>query len=362
MKIALWTLALLCFSLSLQANDGVFYASGNTLIPVRETVVRMDKEVLTLLRKGDKVFVTVEFEFFNPGPEKVETVGFVTPPASGDLPENMMQHPQIQDFTVVVNGEPLAFAVFRAEGSGFQLKEDVAQGDDFVYHFPTRFKSGLNKVRHTYSFTASSGVDLAYGIFYRLTTGTMWAGGQIGDFTLRIGMAAGDYFTVPYSFQQDGSPATWQLAGSGRLGTHKATMMDHDFRTVRLSKGQVTFHATNFRPEIDLQVNVYPTFDAVYHWLDGGGAHDFTAVPMLLPPYSLSAEDLEPLSDGQLRLLRNLHYAWYGYVFKDKSLNSYFANFNWYVPNPSLTMSKVPLNSDDKGRIAALLAEEKRRK
>lgn len=362
MKIATSLFALLLTALGLQANDGVFYARGNTLIPVRETVVRMDREVLTLTRKGEMVFVTVEFDFFNPGPEKTETVGFVTPPAMGDIAEDKAEHPQIQDFTVNVNGVDVPFKIFRAEASGFQLSEEVASGSDFVYHFPTTFKTGLNKVRHTYSFQAGSGIDLTWGIDYRLTTGTMWAGGKIADFTLRIGMEAGDYFALPYSFHADGRPIDWQLTAGGRLATQKATLMDQELRMVRLLKGMVTFHAKDFQPERDLMVSIYPSFDAVYHWLDGSGAHDFTQIPMLLPPFELRAEDLEPLSDGQLRLLRNLHYAWHGYVFKDKSLNTYFSNFNWYIANPSLKLDQIQLPAEDQARIAAILAEEKRRK
>lgn len=363
MKHWLVTLLLFCGFLPLLANDGVFYARGNTLIPVRETVVRMDKEVLTLVRMGDAVQVTVDFEFFNPGPEKTETVGFVTPPAMGDISEDMADHPQIRDFTVMVNGVNIPYKIFRAEGSGFQLQEDVAAGDDFIYHFPTTFKTGLNRVKHTYSFQASTGVDLTWGIDYRLTTGTMWAGGKIGDFTLQIGMEEGDYFMVPYSFQQDGQAADWRLLEKGgRLGKDKKIIFGEECRTVRLCEGKLTFLAQDFRPELDLQVKIYPAFDAVYHWLDNGSDNEFIDLGMLLPPMELRAEDLASLADYKLRLLRNLHYAWYGYVFKDQALNTYFSAYNWYVRNPSLKMNQIPLSAADQARIAAIVAEEKRRK
>jgi hypothetical protein len=76
----------------------------------------------------------------------------------------------------------------------------------------------------------------------------------------------------------------------------------------------------------------------------------------------LRAEDLAPLNDDKLRLLRNLHYAWHGYVFKDQALNTYFSAYNWYVRNPSLKMNQIPLSAVDQARIAAIVAEEKRRK
>ena len=60
-----------CFSaLFTFANDGVFYASGNQLIPITETDISVKKEVLTINRVGDYLEVIVYYEFFNPVGEK----------------------------------------------------------------------------------------------------------------------------------------------------------------------------------------------------------------------------------------------------------------------------------------------------
>ena len=58
------------------ANDGAFYAEGNHLIPITETDIRVQKEVLTLNRVDDRIEVTVYYEFFNPVGEKEVLVGF----------------------------------------------------------------------------------------------------------------------------------------------------------------------------------------------------------------------------------------------------------------------------------------------
>ena len=58
------------------ANDGEFYIDGNQLIPVTETDITVQKEVLTLNRIGDKLEVTVYYEFYNPVGEKELLVGF----------------------------------------------------------------------------------------------------------------------------------------------------------------------------------------------------------------------------------------------------------------------------------------------
>ena len=363
MKRLILTFLTLTAILPCLANDGVFYASGNTLIPVRETVVRMDKEILTLRRSGEQVLVNVYFEFFNPGPEKEETVGFVTPPAGGDIPEDLTQHPQIKDFTVRVNGESLPFKIFRAEGSGLQLGEDVALGDDFVYHFQVKFKPGLNKVEHTYSFKASQGIELDYGIDYRLTTGTLWAGGKIGDFSLNIEMEAGDYFALPWSFQGNGSPADWKLEGTGRLATQPKEAYDLRLRMARLMSGRISLHATNFKPERDLSVQVLPLIFSTQLWSDSPDVHPFQDKLFLyIPPMPRPEEGFTPLSDNELRYLRNFFYAWEGYAFKSADLDSFFRQFTWYIPDPKKTMEQIQLNAETKKLIADIQAEEKRRK
>ena len=57
-------------AISAWANDGAFYASGNHLIPITETDIRVQKEILTLNRVGDSIQVNVYYEFFNPVAEK----------------------------------------------------------------------------------------------------------------------------------------------------------------------------------------------------------------------------------------------------------------------------------------------------
>jgi len=90
----------LLISCTCLANDGVFYATGNTLVPLKENTVSLKKEILNLTRKEDWMQVDIYFEFFNPGPDKELTVGFVTPPAYGDVTDEEAKHPQLKDLIV----------------------------------------------------------------------------------------------------------------------------------------------------------------------------------------------------------------------------------------------------------------------
>ena len=52
----LWILAILA-----SANDGVYYVSGNQIVPLRETDVAVTKEVLTITI-GDDEFARVDVQ------------------------------------------------------------------------------------------------------------------------------------------------------------------------------------------------------------------------------------------------------------------------------------------------------------
>ncbi len=78
------------------ANDGVFYASGNQLIPITETDISVKKEVLTLNRVGDHIEVTVYYEFFNPVGEEFYFPYVLTA-------ANRWANHQIDDFLLFIN-------------------------------------------------------------------------------------------------------------------------------------------------------------------------------------------------------------------------------------------------------------------
>ncbi|MFN9025545.1 MAG: hypothetical protein ACK5VX_05080, partial [Akkermansiaceae bacterium] len=94
------------FSLSLinpaLANDSSYYASGNQVIPLQETDISVKKEILTIKRiNDDKVQITVDYIFNNPGAEKTILMGFEAGPPSGDSGQSPVNghHPYIANFS-----------------------------------------------------------------------------------------------------------------------------------------------------------------------------------------------------------------------------------------------------------------------
>ena len=199
---------------SVSANDGTYYTSGNQLLPLVETDIRVQREVLTLSWGDDGIAdVDVYYEFYNPGKGKNVLMGF-----EADAPDYMSSldrsgaHPAIMGFTVEVNGEalPVSTSVVNVDtlyvNDGKVLALDLSrydvdeahtgswlytrEGDGvhiaFVYHFDAAFKPGVNIVRHHYRYRMDESVVFNYKLDYKLTPALRWGNRQIDDFTLRI--------------------------------------------------------------------------------------------------------------------------------------------------------------------------------
>lgn len=347
-----------------QANDGVFYATGNTLIPMKETTIKLKKEILNLERKGDWMQVDIYFEFFNPGPEKELTVGFVTPPADGDVSEEEAKHPQVKDFMVMVGDKLLPYKVARMEETGFKVNSKLANGFDFVYHFTIRFANGITIIRHSYLYKGGGSVEAAHDFDYRLTTGTTWANSGIDDFELNINMGDDSYFSVPASFGT--APAPWQVAGIGRITKNIFTVpyMAEDggkLKMVCLRRGKLQLRVANFKPTEDLSIAFWQLHNEVNMWCDKTVKNEFANMMELVWGDSVEAA-VSKLTDTELRLYRNLNYARMGYDFKDEGLKKVFSKFNWYIPDPSLKLENVKDYYITKELMQLITAEEKRRK
>lgn len=218
MKKSVLALLTLLFAATVKANDAAFYMSGATLVPIKETDISISKEILTItVGKDDYATVDVYYEFYNPKRTKTITMAFeAMAPDYGNVNTDGI-HPYIKDFTVEMNGRSLPFENALVESvygkptdfTPINLKEwsacdqdeeeapcdgDVLFNDkentyirfSYCYFFNAEFKKGLNTVHHTYRYHMNENVYAHYVIDYWLTPAARWAGGKIGDFTLRL--------------------------------------------------------------------------------------------------------------------------------------------------------------------------------
>ena len=364
MRTIFLLLFLFC-SLLINANDGSFYASGNTLIPLKETTIQMKKEVLSLERRGNWMQVDIYFEFFNPGPEKELTVGFVTPPAVGDITEAEENHPQVKDFMVMLGDRILPYKVTKMEQSGFRVSEKLANGFDFVYHFTVRFAKGVTVIRHSYLYRGGSSVEATADFYYRLTTGTSWAGGSIGDFELNIDMGDDSYYAIPAAFTK--TAADWTMIGVGRIGQSQLFNPygdeggGHNLRMVMQRRGKLQLRSRDFRPVKDLSLVVFQLHNEMNLWLDGKGKDELASLREIIWEEQ-SDSMIRSLTDFQLRLFRNLNYARAGYAFKDEALTKAFLKYTWYIPDPAIKPEQVADHYIPKEIMKKIVEEIGRRK
>jgi hypothetical protein len=332
------------------ANDGVFYATGNHLVPMYETDIAVTKEVLTMQKiSNGLVKIVVYYEFFNPKSAKTVEVGFEAASPSGDVngTPTKGQHPYMSEFTVKMNGQVLPYLVAIVSDSIYykngkfiekNLAEVISHIDNpnevdfnYVYHFKAYFQQGLNTITHTYLFQLSNSIEINYELPYILTAANRWANRQIDDFTLQVDMGSFSDFYIQNTFFEDIN--NWKIDGIGKkqmtaLNTkqrHPATKNTSHFL---IREGILTFKKKNFSPQREFNLFALQNFQSPI----------FDAKESVDLPFAIGVieETVDSAKDEiSLKILRNLPFARRGYLFKSIDIQQYYDKLTWYIPNPT---------------------------
>ena len=384
MKKTLIFLSLFLLVIGAKANDGAFYSRGNQLIPIVETDISVKKEILKINRVlgnfGSSYEVTVNYEFFNPGAAKDLLVGFeANAPSPAYGPENYPDHPSIFDFKVIVNGVELPYQVAhvpfekdkdgyysnkiggyykngrfqdmtleQCEESSYNKEYDYYYDDPtyyYVYHFNAHFNKGLNTIQHTYRFEGSGYVMTEYLFDYVLTAANRWANNGIDDFTLEINMGKMESFAIRPTFFK--SANEWTVQGKGKVTMQEVNLYDYgttgETRPMfHMAEGSVVFHKKNFHPTGELYLSK-PNFFYGQEEKDPFKTQYFSLSPWFYEMFLGEVKDPE-----QRRILKNLPFAYRGYVFKSPELQRYFESTDWYIPNPDYKSSMEGMSQDEK--------------
>lgn len=325
------------------ANDSEYYTSGNQLIPLKQTTIRVTKEVLSIdLRDDGTAFVDVQYEFTNPAKEaKTILMGFeADPPSSyGDDDEqntNKYAHPYIKNFSVEINGQKIAYknaiskvGDFRPVKKPMYLCAEAAENDDtmrdlaYVYYFNATFKPGVNKVHHTYQYKLGMSTYHFYFLDYKLSPAARWANKQIDDFTLIVNAKkTAKHFFVGTSNLPDMKPEV--VSGKGKVRKSKHPWEEGVYEwEIALRNGSIRFHAKNFRPKEELHLHSGLLFGSLKATYDRS---------ICMASYN---ENQGYSEDFLLRVIHNLPYANRGRVFKDAALQKFFESCWWYMPDPN---------------------------
>ena len=371
------TLILLLMVLSLigaKANDGVYFTSGNQLIPITETEISVKKEVLDITRQDQMIHVHVYYEFFNPGNEKTLLVGFEALPPGGawDITEEeykrLTDHPYIHDFTVYLNGERLNYQVSHVESdeTGYyhngkfdelskQRELELGRETDFsenipylfVYHFNATFKKGLNIVEHTYVFNESTYVGAEYDFDYVLTAANRWANNQIDDFTLNVDMGELESFAIRPTFFK--SASEWTIKGVGRQSNGGELYNDNPM--FHMQQGGISYHKKNFHPEGELEIYQLDR-NMMLMWSENNNNKEVMNAAKMqyahLRVWIFEERNDLALTKEEKRIMKNIPFAYRGHVFKDKGLKAFFESTEWYIPNPDYMDDMDQMSKDER--------------
>lgn len=356
-----YLLVLICLLLacSANANDGAFFAAGNQLIPIKETDVRLNKEILNITRINERqVRIDVYYELMNPNKEKEVLVGFEAASPSGDVdgtPKNG-QHPYMSGFSVSVNEtrQPYKVAivtdsVYYKDGQFRTIKPVIENENEvgffYVYHFKALFRKGKNTIRHSYVFDLSGSVDQTMSLMYMLTTARRWSNGRIDDFTLNINMGPFSEFMLERSFFQHNTD--WTFSANGRMmpGIKTNPYDEHTYYTqCYIQEGSMSFHQKDFIPAGELSFYA-PRYVALNN---SEALKDAASMPL---PFSCAYDatlDVAQLRDGLAKkIFQNLPYARRGYVFRNPELKAIFEAQEWYVPDPAYVPEPKDLSANE---------------
>lgn len=364
MKLLLLSISLLAFISRISANDGVYYTSGNQLIPVVETRISVKKEILNIKRVGRDFLVCVYYEMYNPDEARDLEVGFEANSPGGEgegsLPLNG-RHPYIYEFTVNMNEVNQDYKVAIVENDKYYKdgkyitaewpKKDNGNADDeifdfnYVYHFKAHFKKGLNKIIHTYRFASSGSVEFLYDLDYVLTAAMRWGNKQIDDFTLNIDV--GDFQTLYIDPSFFKSHNDWLLIGKGNHHNNDTNDVFRNAAVFNIQKGTLCFQKQNFKTSGELFL--------------------FCRIPMqaysLIDTFDCKKNDLffqhfyppeTAVDETSLKILKNLPYARRGYVFKTKEIQDYFSKMSWYTPDPAYVATLSELTDEEQKWLKVL--------
>jgi len=337
-------------SLTIIANDGVINSYGGNIFCAKETRIELRKERLTFKEQNGQMLVEVYFEFYNPDEQRIEDVGFITPPHfEPGMEDGEVKHQNLSDFTVNVNGEDLEYKVSKINETEFKSVFDRPMYDSFVYYFKTTFKNGINIIKHSYVFKASftTGGVSGYSYYdYKLTTGKNWANSEIGDFELKIEKKG--LFTVPLNFNAE-QINNWSLVGEGKIATEDYSLekSNNKLLYVNIMNGYVIYKCKNLKPNYNLSIQSYNPIDnfdvlKTIFWSSMNGGHG-----------------LDELSSKDYRIGRNALFAMHGYKFKDKELRDYFSKYFWYTPNDIISGNVEILDYQQKQLFDKIVELEK---
>ena len=252
------------------------------------------------------------------------------------------------------------WAAMEDQNSPYYYYEDVSSVPYyFVYHFNAHFNKGLNIIQHTYDFDGMDLVMEDYMFDYVLTAANRWANNGIDDFTLEINMGDHQSFSVDPAFFENADE--WTFSGKGKAGQRldMQCVCEESCPMFHVQSGSIVFHKKNFHPKGELHVVRDGFF--IYDYMNFAENERSFYDPesfinsmksqyynLRLNFYDDNPVSTVPMWEEHKRILKNIPFAYRGYVFKNKDLQRYFESTDWYIPDPDYVSDMTVMSKGEK--------------
>lgn len=340
MKKVVVGLVLLFLACACFANDTLVQKNtgGNDYIIGEAKDIIIESEILQIDLFDDYYHVSVDYVFRNESAEAVLEVGF---------PE-IEYYKTTDDVTPVILDDPkrLKLSNFKTSVNGVNQKVEIEDAD--IYIKPkVHSKESWENIRHFYKKTVTFPAkqktnihveyDTSYGASYwfhiadyLLGSAICWGG--IENLKVIATVSSGNFFLDTSDFKNC-------VEGNTPINIHVET--ENELRKLILSY-----------KDLNLELGTKLKFSTDHQDIFGC-TFDYTLENWVYPRYVF-----EMLTKEQLRLARNLIFAFHGYKFKDKKLEERFKTF-WFYKDNNKPFSESSFNDKERANLELIMSVEK---
>jgi hypothetical protein len=334
MRNLVFSAILLTLGATAIANEGLISAIGGTVSPktAEHQSIQLVRERITLTLYEDYYSVLVSSVFYNFGETTTIQVGFpefsLTP-----APEDPWDGREFRDFETEVDGRKVQFQRKTAVAVDYSWTKNWYVKD---VQFPqSDYTTTTIKYSTSYFMGGIGREGTVYGVQYLFGTGLTWKG-EIKEVEFVVQNEAEkwiDWIQIWVGKKRYlGSQITeWHFLKAVDRNTFRIRMFNIEPQSLE-DHLQITFYNSD---------TPYPFYTQDEYYFD---------------KKPISSFYLNVLSKKQLRIVRNVIYAWHGYSFRSPDLRFLFASQDWYEVNPDYSESN--LNQQERVNRNTILEEE----
>lgn len=342
----------LCTNFLLFANDAYVERAGGSIIPIdspdskSHLTISMQSEVIEMDLYPDYYRVHVDFEFYNQGETTTIDVGFP------QWRYGTTEQAELIDFTTTLNGKTIEFSEI-SDGITMDSRKHKMI-DKWLVREITFPENAITRTTVEYKCKYSN-QGWNKGAEYLFGTGKTWKN-PIGTQTIKI---------------TNHLPLDWVINGGRTFLVENDTYkLINSCVEVKKSKDTFTIVRQNVSPSaFDLiELEIYPHF-----YIDAPDGFQVES-DWILANRRLSSDEVLLFTDAQLRLFRNLIFAWNGHIFVSKDINDWlkensiyskwdgtkYVNDTWYKPARKVAVED--LSDIEKYNLEIIQKEEASRK